>query len=827
MRGNGRRYRCALLALAASLFVAIAPAAADTFVRFAATPGGVTIADAAGAAPILHDPGDAAVVGHAVDDLADDIATVAGRRPGLVTAAPVSARTLVIVGTLGSSRTIDALAARGRIDVRRLRGAWESFLIVTVARPLPGVDRALVIVGSDRRGTAYGVYELSRAIGVSPWVWWADVTPRRRSALVIAPGTHRFGPPAVRYRGIFLNDEDWGLHPWAARKHDPERGNLGPKTYRRIFQLLLRLKANTLWPAMHKVSAPFNADPANARAADDWGIVMSASHAEPMLRNNVGEWRDTADRFNYATNPDGVAAYWRERVGANARYENLWPLGMRGIHDSALVGATTDADKVTLLQRIIADQRTMLGTGPTRVPQLFTPYKEVLDVYRHGLKVPDDVTLVWPDDNFGYIRHLPDAAERVRGGGNGVYYHLSYLGAPLSYLWLSTTPPALVQEEMTRAWDRDARRVWIANVGDIKPAEINIQLFMDLAWDVSGQRKLDQRTQLDRWAGETFGPAQGQAIGGLLDAYYRLNVERRPEHLQWWLPGQKPRASSWSGADIDARLARFAALVAATDRVATTIPADLRDAWFELVEYPIKAAAAANRRAFAAERYAALIDGRPDAARAAAGVARAADAAIKALTNRYNEDIAGGKWRYMMAEEPADNQWRNGRISPVALPAPGVATAADATDPLPPMPVDPHPAIVVEAEDGRGQSGWRFVQGLGRGRGSLVADRVGVSATYAITLPDARTFAIGLLPRFPDDGDTIAVDVAVDGAPARRIAIPRVTGSAEWGQGVLDNLLSVPAGTLQAGHHRLTITTRSGGVALDRLTFAPLSARDH
>jgi len=551
--GRFRRMTGARRALAALMLALAMPAHAESFVRFAAVPGGVTLADAAGAAPILSDPGDAAVVGHASDDLADDIAAVAGRRPERIMAPPAAARTLVIVGTLGAGRTVDALAARGRIDVRRLRGAWESFLIVTVARPMPGIDRALVIVGSDRRGTAYGVYELSRAIGVSPWVWWADVAPRRHATLAVAAGTRRYGPPAVRYRGIFLNDEDWGLQPWAARTHDPERGDIGPKTYRRIFQLLLRLKANTLWPAMHKVSAPFNADPANARAADDWGIVMSASHAEPMLRNNVGEWRERADRFDYAANPAGVAAYWRERVQANARYENLWPLGMRGIHDSALVGATTADDKVALLQRIIADQRAMLGAEPRRVPQLFTPYKEVLDVYRHGLAVPDDVTLVWPDDNFGYIRHVPAAGERARGGGNGVYYHLSYLGAPLSYLWLSTTPPALVQEEMTRAWDRNARRVWIANVGDIKPAEIAIQLFMDLAWDVPGRRRQSQRAQLDAWAGETFGRATGTAIGGLLDTYYRLNFERRPEHLQWWLPGQKPRGSGWTRRRIGSR----------------------------------------------------------------------------------------------------------------------------------------------------------------------------------------------------------------------------------------------------------------------------------
>jgi hypothetical protein len=819
------RYLALALSVPMLLLLAPTPASAATFVRFAPVAGGLVLADAAGAAPILHDPADAAVVGHAVDDLADDIAAVAGTRPLVLTTPPAAARTVILIGTLGHDARIDALAARGRIDVRRLRGAWESFVIATVDRPLPGVARALVIVGSDRRGTAYGAYELSRAIGVSPWTWWADVTPQHRPLLMVAPGTHRFGPPSVRYRGIFLNDEDWGLQPWAARTHDPDRGNIGPKTYTRIFQLLLRLKANTLWPAMHKVSAPFNADPANARTADAWGIVMSASHAEPMLRNNVGEWREGADRFDYAANPDGVAAYWRERVRSNGAYENLWPLGMRGIHDSALVGAKTDDEKVTLLQRIIADQRAMLaqesGRPADRIPQLFTPYKEVLDVYRHGLKVPDDVTLVWPDDNFGYIRQLPDTAERARAGGNGVYYHLSYLGAPLSYLWLATTPPALVQEELTRAWDHDARRVWIANVGDIKPGEIGLQLFMDLAWDVPGRRRLGQRAQLDAWAGDTFGAERGTAIGGLLDVWYRLNVERRPEHLQWWLPGQKPRASNWSGSDVDARLARFDALVAATDRVEATIPPSLADAWFELVGYPIRAAAAANVRAFAAERYAALIDGRPDAARAAAGIARAADARIKDLTRRYNEDIAGGKWRYMLAEEPADNQWRSMRISPIPIPAASLATASLASAaPLPPAPADSYPPIVVEAETAdKAASGWRFVAGLGRGEGTMVADRPGAALTYAIDLPDARMLDLGLLPRFPDGGDAIVLEVAIDGMPGRRIAWPRATGSPAWSQGVLDNLLTMPAGRLEAGRHRVAITARSTGVALDRLTL--------
>jgi hypothetical protein len=350
------------------------------------------------------------------------------------------------------------MAAR-KLDVGDLKGAWESFVIAVVDRPTPDVPRALVIVGSDRRGAAYGVYELSQAIGVSPWRWWADVPPPRRDQLYVAAGTRRLGPPSVKYRGIFINDEDWGLQPWAAHTFEPETGNIGPKTYARVFDLLLRLKANTLWPAMHPTTAPFNDDPANAKLADRYAIVMGSSHAEPMLRNNVGEWKAPAETYNYATNPDGVLAYWRQRVTTNGEYENLYTLGMRGIHDSGMVGANDLASRKTLLETIFADQRRLLAErGLQGAPQVFTPYKEVLDVYRGGLKVPDDVTLVWPDDNFGYIRQFPDAAERQRAGGSGVYYHLSYLGAPLSYLWLSTTPPALIQQQMGQAWDLGAPR---------------------------------------------------------------------------------------------------------------------------------------------------------------------------------------------------------------------------------------------------------------------------------------------------------------------------------------------------------------------------------
>ena len=425
------------------------------------------------AATLVHDPADHRVVAIATQDLSADIERVTGVRP-VVQSAPSAelAGPTVIVGTLGRSRVIDDFVRRRQLDVRELAGAWESFVIATV----PG-DRArraagptLVIVGSDRRGTAFGIYELAQAIGVSPWYWWADVAPDAKRELHVAAGRRRVGPPSVKYRGIFINDEDWGLHPWAARTFDPGRGDIGPKTYAKIFELLLRLKANICWPAMHEVTGAFNSYPENRQLADDYAIVMGSSHAEPMLRNNVTEWTAPPAEFNYTTNHDGVLAYWNERVRENARFENIYTLGMRGIHDSPMQGAATVADRVAALERIFADQRELLArhVNPAvdRVPQVFTPYKEVLDIYRAGLRVPDDVTIVWPDDNHGYIRDFPNDNEGRRAGGFGVYLpSLVSRGAARLPLALHHAPGARPggTDEGTRARranavDRECRR---------------------------------------------------------------------------------------------------------------------------------------------------------------------------------------------------------------------------------------------------------------------------------------------------------------------------------------------------------------------------------
>lgn len=812
-----------VLAIAALAVLLIAgPASAQTLVRFAAGGDGLALADARGLARIVTDPRDHAVVAIAADDLRRDLARVSGRTG--------DSGVQLWLGTLGRHRGIDRLVRRGRLDVTRLRGAWESFVIATVTDPAPGVAQALVIAGSDRRGTAYGAYELAQAIGVSPWHWWADVPPEHHADIQVVPGTVRFGPPSVRYRGIFLNDEDWGLEPWAARTHEPENGTIGPRTYARLFELMLRLKANLVWPAMHKVTRPFNADPRNAALADRYGIVMGSSHAEPMLRNNVGEWTGPADGYDYARHPAAVADYWRARVRSHRDYESIWTLGMRGIHDSGMIGPGTDGERRRLLERIITDQRTLLrrdgGRDPLRTPQVFTPYKEVLDLYRGGLAVPEDVTLMWPDDNFGYIRHFPDAAERRRSGGSGVYYHLSYLGAPLSYLWLSTTPPALIREEMGRAWDLGARTMWVANVGDLKPAELATDYFLRLAWDVAGTRAQPIDAVVADWAGRSIGTGLGAEAAAILAEHHRLNFIRRPEHLQWWLPGELSRPSPLSPAEVEVRLANFARLAARVRALATRVAPDRRDAFFELIDYPVTAAALANVRMFEAEAHDRLRDTAPAAALTAAARAVAADTAIAALTRRYNHDVAGGKWRHIIAAEPADGQWRRYRLTPPILPAVPPAPAPWRTGPVgPATPPDP----VLEAEDAAGPAtGWRRIDGLGQ-NGAAVTAEADVTLDYRITLPPGRwRMTADLLPTYPDaDGAPLALSVALDGAAPVMLTAPRNAGDPAWAQAVLANRIELALPTpMTGGARHISLRFPAAGLIVDRMRFQRIAAVD-
>lgn len=662
------------LSVGAALLMPVSTAEARTAGKF-------TLAAAGKAPPIYVDANDAKVVAIAARAFAADVQSVSGALPSVETGSPTG-ETAIVAGTLGQSAAIDRLVAEGKLSVSAIKGQSEGYVVAVVENGVPGVARALVIAGADRRGTAYGIFHLSRMIGVSPWTWWADVKPQQRSELEVSTDRIEQKSPSVKYRGFFINDEDWSIRPWA-EEHDPT-GTIGPQTYARVCELLLRLRANLLWPAMHKVTVAFNLDADNARVADDYAIVMGASHAEPMLRNNVGEWNHAQrGEYNYDSNGPSVLQYWRERVRTNGRYENLYTIGMRGLHDSAIV-AGHEADGVKLLEKVVADQRALfrdeLGRDPATVPQVFVPYKEVLDVYRKGMTVPQDAILGWVDDNHGYIRQLSTRAEQKRPGGGGVYYHISYWGRPNDYLWLDSTPPALIGEEMGKAFATNSRAMWMLNVGDIKPGEKGTEYFLDLAYDFDGTSKLSQREWLKAWAARTFDPAQADAIADLLGAYYRLNFARKPEHMGYndeelGIEGTDMSPVSY-GDEAGRRLAAYLALDHKAAQIAADLPAGKRDGFFHLVQYPVRGSAKMNDKILSADRsFLYAWQGRASAnlyAQEAVNAFRE----VKGATATYNA-IGNGKWARFMDDAPRYQSVFSappvGRVKPSGTPSLGVA----------------------------------------------------------------------------------------------------------------------------------------------------------
>lgn len=669
----------AALSLAGAV-AGMTPVAAMAKAAPAAAPGFDLVAN--GAAPtIFISAGDAPVVDIAARAFAGDVERVSGVKPVVSTEAP-SGKLAILAGTIGGSPLIDGLIAARRIDVGKVSGQMEAYTIAVVDNPMPGVARALVVAGADRRGTAYGIFKLSEQIGVSPWVWWANVAPTPRKTLTLGGTTIVKGSPSVRYRGLFINDEDWSIRPWAAQTIDPT-GDMGPTTYAHVFELLLRLHANFLWPAMHKVSSAFNQVQGNAEMADRYAIVMGASHAEPMLRDNVAEWNfEERGEYNYATNAKQVLDYWRDRVKANHQYENVYTVGMRGIHDSA-VEAGAGVDGVKLLESVVSDQRGLfreVGLDPTKVPQIFVPYKEVLDVYRKGMKVPDDVTLAWVDDNYGYIRQLSTQKEQQRSGGAGVYYHISYWGVPNDYLWLDSTPPALIGEEMGKAYATNARRLWVLNVGDLKPGEKGLSYFLDLAYDYDGTAKLGQQGWLKRWATDNFGADQADAIAALLGDYYRLNYDRKPEHMGWNDAETAPRGTEFSpvsyGDEAGRRVAEYQALDARAEAIAAKLPVEKRDGFYQLVQYPVRGSALMNVKILQADRsFLYAYQGRASA-NLYADMTIDAFKRTRMATQVYNR-IGNGQWANFMSDEPRMQAVFYtppvGRVVPNVAPGLGVA----------------------------------------------------------------------------------------------------------------------------------------------------------
>ncbi|MFT4176160.1 MAG: glycosyl hydrolase 115 family protein [Luteolibacter sp.] len=676
------------------------------------------------AAKILVDKNDAEVVRIAGEMLATDIERVSGVKPVVEEASEKPSGPIVILGTLGKDARIADLVKRDELQVDGLEQKWESFLIQIVENPFPGVPSALVIVGSDRRGTAYGAVTISETIGVSPWVWWADASPIPRKTLVLSAGNYMEGPPSVKYRGIFLNDEDWGLLPWAAKTFEPEHKNIGPKTYTRIFELLLRLKANYLWPAMHDPTRAFNFFPENKLIADRYAIVMGSSHCEQMLRNNVTEWpKKERNLWNPVTNLPAIVEYWEQRVQENGKFENTYTVGMRGIHDTGMPGGGTLSEKRERLENIIQIQRGLLSKhvnpDASKVPQIFCPYKEVLDVYQDGMKLPDDITLVWPDDNYGYIRQLPDAVERERSGGSGIYYHLSYLGRPHPYLWLDSTSPALIWHEMSKAYELGARKLWVVNVGDIKPIEAGTTLFLQLAWNIDRYGPDAQADFLRDFYSRQFGEEYGAEIAKLMDGYFRLCAIRRPDNMGFntWGRGREPvRDSYWShdpeNDEAQQIQDRWLELAGKATDIGAKLPPAFDHAYFQLVEYPVCAGAALVEKIITAEKVR-VLDAQDLIPRAEAAFKRVLD-----LTKEYNS-LNDGKWRGMMDYRPIKlSVYREPSFT---KPADGKAGPQQAPEPKNRITVDVTGFTKTGERDG---TGWKVIEGLGpRGRALTVLPR--------------------------------------------------------------------------------------------------------
>ena len=572
----------------------------------------------------------------AVSNLGDDLESVCGCRSFVQ---ETSRQARIVVATLGSPLIpIDFDLAGLYAPDGVLRP--EAFIIE--AR-----DEQVFLVGSDARGTIFAVYDMSEAIGVSPWHWFADVPVRTRSRIVIPEHMRHVDWPAVAYRGIFVNDEE-ELDAWA-RRHTTD-GTIGPQLYERIFELILRLKGNYIWPAMH-VNA-FHADPANLLLATRMGVVVGTSHCDILGRNNVHEWdswsKTVGEPVEYDASLTGrnrelLLDYWRQRVQQCAGMDVTWTVGMRGIHDSELVSCAAEdiEDRVSVLDDVIRDQRALLHEvlGNQNSQQIFIPYKEVLDLYDHGLHVPDDVTLIWTDDNFGHMRRFPNEQELTRSGGHGLYYHCSYWSMPpRTYLFVGSTPLSQMAHELQNAWDKGINRIWVNNVGPIKRRELEMDFFLRMAWDV-GKKHVDMESFISVWADRTFSGAHGHELADIWVQFESFNT-RKPEHM---VTGSFSQTSY--GDEAARRVRGLRDVRSCVRRIMSDLKPEEQDGFFQLIAMKTEIA-----HLFAAEFYYAdrsiLAYGQSKMAAADRYLeySRRCSDMVMAVIKWYNEEMSRGKW---------------------------------------------------------------------------------------------------------------------------------------------------------------------------------------
>ncbi len=660
----------------------------DKFVTFKKERGSFLISDVGKSLPLYISSSDYPGVIRAFRDLRNDIGKVTGKIPQIrIDTIPVS-KEIIIAGTIGKSPIIDELIRKRKIDVQQISGKWESFIIQVVKKPLPGIKRALIISGSDKRGTIFGIYELSKQIGVSPWYWWADVSVDQKDAVYIKKGRFIQGSPSVTYRGIFLNDEAPALTNWikekygmvALQKNPPIPAgvaNYGHDFYSKLFELLLRLKANYLWPAMWNNA--FNEDdPLNPKLADEYGIVMGTSHQEPMIRAQK-EWDrrylKTIGNWNYAKNPAPLEAFWRDGIRRNKNWESIITIGLRGANDTEMAPGGPAANK-TLLEKIVDVQRKMIAAemnpDVTKVPQLWCLYKEVQDYYKAGMRVPDDVTLLWAEDNWGNVRRLPTAEERKRSGGAGIYYHFDYHGGPRSYQWLNTNPIPKIWDQMSLAKQYGADKIWIVNAGHFKGYEFPIEYFLSLAWNIQKLTNDNIKEYTKNWAEQQFGPQFASEIADIISKYTRYNGRRKPELLE------PSTYSLINYNEAESVVNDYKSITLKANDIYGKLPVTKHDAFYQLVLFPAKACAIVNELYVTAGKNELYAKQGRSATNDMANQTRLLFQADTVLMGVFNRTLAGGKWDHFMDQthlgytswvDPPVNSLRALKLKEIVIPS--------------------------------------------------------------------------------------------------------------------------------------------------------------
>ena len=755
------------------------------------------------------------VVHTALEILQKDVKNVFDAR--LVPASAPGHDIEIVAGTVDNPE-MQAYLKRNEVDLPPIMGQWEAFQIRKLGK------KQVLVTGSDARGLAYGLLEISRMIGVSPWEWWADVTPDKRDRFLVSEIKEGQQAPSVQFRGIFLNDEDWGLTPWSTKNFEPEaqtqypvkgrfKGQVGTKTYAKVFELLLRLRANTIWPAMHEVTMPFYFVEGNRKMAERYGIVVSTSHCEPMMRNSATEW-DLAGKgdYNFLKNRQAVVDYWTDRLKELGHSDNIFTMGMRGKHDGRMIGVKNTHEYKDALNAVLQVQDSLLRQyihpDSKKIPQQFVPYKEVLDVYRAGLEVPDHITLVWPDDNFGYIRHFPDEKERKRTGGNGVYYHTSYWGEPHDFLWLGIVQPSLMYQQMKLAYDRNMRKIWVLNVGDIKPSEYLTEFFLDMAWDInlsgckSGSGVVF--SHLGNWLNQTFGKKTGKELLPLMKDFYLLSHIRKPEFMGNTRTYDKRHEQiadlPWSTEEINERLEQFKKLSDRVEKLYATVPSNRKDAYFEMIQYPVQASNEMNKKMLDAQ----FARHTPSDSASLWKKSDAAYDSIVSLTRRFNS-LLDGKWNHIISTAPRGlivfDKVKRTASSTALVSSPAPLQLWNGTE---------HDAVTGQHTviDGLGHSG----KAIYLGKGGTV------EYEYRNFRKDSLTVEVCLVPTHAVEGGKLRFAVSTDDREPQVFDCETAEYSEEWKVNIL-RAQAVKTARFPSGSRkgRIKITALDEGVVIDQI----------